>query len=116
VSFILRWLDLRRQRRPVGLRPHGEVAVSASCEDTATRVRRAVADVLGAHVTSDDGRTIEIAFGLVRSERLRCTLSPIDERQTHVRVEAVYPPGSPAPERSLSVDALLAALGRDDVI
>ncbi len=116
MSFILRWLDLRRQRRPVGLRPHGEVTVSANCEETATRVRRAVADVLGAHVTSDDGQTIEVAFGLVRSERLRCALTPIDERRTQVRVEAVYSPGSPAPERSLPVDALLAALGRNDVI
>ncbi|HEY1681579.1 MAG TPA: hypothetical protein VGF98_08095 [Candidatus Tumulicola sp.] len=116
MSFILRWLDLRRQRRPVGLRPHGEVTVSATCEDTATRVRRAVADVLGAHVTSDDGQTIEVAFGLVRSERLRCSLSSTEERQTRVRVEAVYPPGSPAPERSLSVDALLTALGRDERI
>jgi hypothetical protein len=114
VSFILRWLDLRRQRRPVGLRPHGEVTVSANFEDTASRVRTAVADVLGAHVTFDDGQTIEVAFGLVRSERLRCSLSPIDERQTHARVEAVYPPGSPAPERSLSVETLLAALGRNE--
>lgn len=114
MSFILRWLDLRRQRRPVGLRPHGEVTVSAGCEDTATRVRRAVADVLGAHVTSDDGHTIEVAFGLVRSERLRCTLNSIDERQTQVRVEAVYAPGSPVPERSLPVDALLTALGNNE--
>jgi hypothetical protein len=114
VSFILRWLDLRRQRRSVGLRPHGEVTVFANCEVTATRVRRAVADVLGAHVTSDDGQTIEVAFGLVRSERLRCSLSSIDEQRTQVRVEAVYPPGSPVPERSLSVDALLTALGGNE--
>jgi hypothetical protein len=113
VSFIARWLDLRKQRRPVGLRPHRETVVAAGCEEVAERVRRAIADVLGAHVTSDDGHTIEAAFGLVQSERIRCSLTPLDDRRTQLLVEAVYPPGSAAPARSASVEALVDALARE---
>jgi hypothetical protein len=113
MSFIARWLDLRKQRRAVGLRPHGEVSIDYTVAQSAERVRRAIADVLGAHVSYDDGATIEAAFGLVQSERIRCSISAIDEHRSHVRAEAVYPPGRAAPERSAAVDALLAALARD---
>ncbi|HEY1428368.1 MAG TPA: hypothetical protein VGF18_02265 [Candidatus Tumulicola sp.] len=112
MSFIARWLDLRKQRRPVGLRPHGEIAVPVSLEVAARRVRAAVSDVLGAHVSYDDGGTIEAAFGLVQSERVRCSLSAVDAETTSVRVEAIYPPGREIPQRSNSVDAMLSALGR----
>jgi hypothetical protein len=113
VSFIARWLDLRKQRRPVGLRPHGEVTIDCPASEAAVRVRRAIADVLGAHVAYDDDGTIEAAFGLVQSERIRCTIDSLDERRSNVRAEAIYPPGRDVPERSASVDALLAALTRD---
>jgi hypothetical protein len=113
MSFIARWLDLRKQRRPVGLRPHGEVEIAASVEEAARRVRSAVADVLGAHVSSDDGQTIDAAFGLVQSERIRCTLVANGAAATVVRVEAIYPPGRDIPERSNAVDAMLDALARD---
>ncbi|HEY3674903.1 MAG TPA: hypothetical protein VGK84_02830 [Candidatus Tumulicola sp.] len=113
MSFIARWLDLRKQRRRVGLRPHGEVSIECTVPEAADRVRRAIADVLGAHVSHDDGASIEAAFGLVQSERIRISINAIDERRSDVRAEAIYPPGRPVPERSAAVDALLAALARD---
>jgi hypothetical protein len=113
MSFIARWLNLRSQRRPVGLRPHGEVSIDRPAIEAAQRVRRAIADVLGAHVSYDDGTTIEAAFGLVQSERIRCSVSPIGESRSQVRAEAIFPPGRDAPQRSTAVDALLAAVARD---
>jgi hypothetical protein len=113
MSFIARWLDLRKQRRQVGLRPHGEVSIDCTAHEAAERVRRTIADVLGAHVSYDDGNTIEAAFGLVQSERIRCSVNAVDESRSHVRAEAIYPPGRAIPERSAAVDALLAALSRD---
>ena len=54
-------------------------------------VLRAVEGVLGAYVAIDDrrGGSIEAAFGLVNSERVRCTLTRVGDANTAVRIEAL---------------------------
>jgi len=68
--------------------------------------------VLGATILAEDpaGGYIEAGFGLVNSERVRCSLSRIDAARTAVRIEALFPAGVEVPETSRNVDALAAAL------
>lgn len=108
MSFIARWLNLGKDRQPVGLRPHRDVEVAARFDVAYDRVLRAVEDALGATVSVDDRRagTIEAAFGLVDNERVRCTLEPFGDERTRVRVEAYFPVGSRPRVRSRAVDAL----------
>jgi hypothetical protein len=108
MSFIARWLNLARDRRRVGLRPHRDVNLTLEYDAAYERVLRAVEGVLGAHVAIDDrpGGSIEAAFGLVNNERVRCTLTRVDDANTAVRVEAFYPAGAAVHERSLAVDAM----------
>jgi hypothetical protein len=108
MSFILRWLGFGKSSSRIGLRPHRDVQLGRRYDDAYDRVLDAMVRVLGANVTLDDrsGRTIEAAFGLVNNERIRCTLWSIDDVQTLVKIEALFPAGSEIPERSRAVDAL----------
>jgi hypothetical protein len=108
MSFIARWLNLASDRRRVGLRPHRDVNLTLEYDAAYERVLRAVEGVLGAYVAIDDrrGGSIEAAFGLVNNERVRCTLTRVDDANTAVRVEAFYPAGATVHERSLAVDAM----------
>jgi hypothetical protein len=108
MSFIARWLNLANDRRKVGLRPHRDVALAAGYDAAYDSVLRAFELALGAYVAIDDrrGGLAEAAFGLVNSERVRCTLSRIDDTNTAVRIEAFFPAGASVHERSLAVDAL----------
>ncbi|HEY1654137.1 MAG TPA: hypothetical protein VGF86_03380 [Candidatus Tumulicola sp.] len=112
MSFLRRWLDLAKDRKRVGLRPHRDVIVDAPYEAAYDRVLEAAEFVLGASVASRDrgSGTIEASFGLVNSERVRCTLQSIDDRRTAIRVEAFFPAGAAPRERSLAVEALADAL------
>ena len=112
MSFLLRWLDLKRDRKDVGLRPHREFVVPLPYDRAYEHVLQAIDRTLGAHVAVDDrsGGTIEAAFGLVNSERVRCTLRAAGPH-TEIRIEAFFPAGG-SRGRSEAVDALAAALQR----
>lgn len=114
MSFLLRWLDLKRDRKEVGLHPHREIVVRLPYDRAYERVLEAIDRTLGAHVALDDrrGGTIEAAFGLVNSERVRCTLCAAGPESTQIRMEAFFPAGSTR-RRSEAVEALAAALERD---
>jgi hypothetical protein len=72
---------------------------------------------LGANVYVDDpqGRLMEAGFGLVRSERIRCTFEPSGPASTRVRIEALFPAGAEIPERSAAVEALAQAISSNPV-
>ena len=108
MSFIARWLNLAKDRRRVGLRPHSDVVLAAGYDAAYDSVLSAIELALGAYVAIDDrrGGLIEAAFGLVNNERVRCTLSRIDDSNTSVRIEAFFPAGASVRERSRAVDAL----------
>ena len=108
MSFIARWLNLARERRSVGLRPHRDVLVAADYHGTFDRVMRGIDGILGAYVSAQDREagTIEAAFGLVNNERVRVTLQRESGAETRVRIEAYFPAGSSVREHSLAVDAL----------
>jgi hypothetical protein len=114
MSFLVRWLNLARDRRPVGLRPHRDVVVEADFDATFDRVLRGMDGVLGAYVAAQDrdAGTIEAAFGLVNNERVRCTLQRTSGARTDVRIEAYFPAGSSVREHSRAVDALADYLER----
>ncbi|HKU80706.1 MAG TPA: hypothetical protein VJP76_00950 [Candidatus Tumulicola sp.] len=113
MSFLLRWLDLKRDRRAVGLRPHRDLVLAVAYDRAYDRVLAAVDATLGAHVALDDrpGGTIEAAFGLINSERVRCTLHARDAGTTEIRIEAFFAAGTSRP-RSEAVDALADELAR----
>jgi hypothetical protein len=108
MSFIARWLNLAKNRQKVGLRPHRDVELGAGYEAAFDRVLRAIELALGANVATCDrrGGLVEAAFGLVNSERVRCTLRRIDHSRTAVRIEAFFPAGASVHDRSRAVDAL----------
>jgi hypothetical protein len=112
MSFIVRWLGLEKRGARVGLRPHRDLELELDYADAYARCRDAIDRVLGASVAIDDpaGGLIEAAFGLVNSERLRCTVSRVDAGRTAVRIEAFFPAGTDVPEKSRNVDALADAL------
>jgi hypothetical protein len=110
VSFLRRWFGVEKKR--VGLRPHRDLQLSEGIDAAHARVLAAIEVTLGANVTVDDrsGGTIEAAFGLVNSERIRCTFDAGEAAGTQVRIEAFYPAAAEVPERSRAVEALYAAL------
>ncbi len=105
MSFIARWLNLGKERKPIGLRPHREVDVDAGYDEAYRRVLTGIETALGANASADAGG-IEAAFGLVNNERLRCTLERAGESRTRVCVEAYFPAGSSVREYSRAVDVL----------
>ncbi|HEY5426135.1 MAG TPA: hypothetical protein VIJ77_06245 [Candidatus Tumulicola sp.] len=115
MSFFFRWLNLSKDRQRVGLRPHRDLELPDGYEAAYDRVLRAIELVLGASIATDErrGGTIEAAFGLVNNERVRCTLRPIDDSHTAVRVEAFFPAGATVRDRSMAVEALADRLVRD---
>ena len=112
MKFLTRWLGFERPGARVGLRPHRDVELPLDFGAAHARCRAAIDTVLGATVFVDDEKTgfIEAGFGLVNSERLRCTLSPIDAGHTAIRIEAFLPAGVDVPATSRNVDALADAL------
>ncbi len=106
MSFIARWLNLVKERKPIGLRPHRVVEIDAGYDDARDRVLRGIEVALGANAITDRSEAIEAAFGLVNNERVRCTLERAGETCTRVRVEAYFPAGSSVRERSHAVDVL----------
>ncbi|MBV8117441.1 MAG: hypothetical protein JOZ01_05660 [Candidatus Eremiobacteraeota bacterium] len=114
MSFIARWLNLAKDRQNVGLRPHRDIVLETGYESAFDRVLRAVDGAIGAYVAVADrrGGTIEAAFGLVNNERVRCTLQPLDETHTTVRIEAFFPATSSVRARSDAVDTLADYLTR----
>jgi hypothetical protein len=112
MKFLTRWLGLEGPGARVGLRPHRDIQVALDSAAAYARCRAAIDAVLGATVFLDDEKTgfIEAGFGLVNSERLRCTLSHIDAGHTAIRIEAFFPAGVDVPATSRNVDALASAL------
>jgi hypothetical protein len=110
MSFILKWLRPETSSR-VGLRPHRDVELGLPYDDAYDRVRSEIDRTLGATVYVDDraGRLIEAGFGLVRSERIRCSFEIADEK-TNVRIEALFPAGATVPEKSAAVETLAQAI------
>jgi len=94
------------------LRPHRDVDLEAPYDAAFERCRAAIEFVLGASILVEDraGGLIEAGFGLVNSERVRCSLAKIDATHTGVRIEALFAAGVEVPESSRNVDALAAAL------
>ena len=116
MKFLTRWLGFERPGARVGLRPHRDVEVPLDFTSAYGRCRAALDGVLGASIFVDDEKTgfIEAGFGLVNSERLRCTLSTIDGARTAIRVEAFFPAGVDVPATSRNVDALADALASSE--
>lgn len=114
MSFILTWLGLRRSAPSVGLRPHRDVELPVDYDAAYASVLSAIELTLGANVTIDDRRAgfIEAAFGLVNSERVRCTFERVGASHTRVRVEAFFPAGAMVQSHSRAVDALADTLAR----
>ncbi len=112
MKFLTRWLGLEHPGARVGLRPHRDVDLPLDFAAAFARCRAAIDGVLGATIFVDDEKTgfIEAGFGLVNSERLRCTLSRIDAGHTSIRIEAFFPAGVDVPATSRNVDALADAL------
>jgi len=107
-------LGLERRPARVGLRPHRDVDLETSYDDAFERCRAAIEFVLGASILREDraGGLIEAGFGLVNSERVRCSLTSVDAARTGVRIEALFAAGVDVPESSRNVDALAAALAQ----
>lgn len=108
MSFLLKWLGLARPPSQVGLRPHRDVTLMASCDTAYDRVVDAMTTLLGANIYRAD-RTehrIEVGFGLVNSERICVAIEPDGQAQSIVRIEARFPAASAAATTSRSVDAL----------
>lgn len=114
MSFLARWL-FGKPSATAGLRPHRDVMLALGYGDAYARVLESIELALGAYVAVDDRKTgfIEAAFGLVNSERVRCTLQPIDDDRTSVRIEAFFPAGAQVRETSQAVDALADMLEHD---
>jgi len=113
--MILRWLGLGKPRPSVGLRPHRDVELPLDFDAAYARVLCAIELTLGANVTIDDRPTglLEAAFGLVNSERVRCTFERVDGSHTRVGIEAIFPAGADVQSRSRAVDALADTLERE---
>jgi hypothetical protein len=114
MSFIMRWLGFAKPKPAVGLRPHRDVDLTLDYDAAHARVLSAIELTLGANVTIDDRRAgfVEAAFGIVNSERVRCTIERVDASKTHVRIEAFFPAGAIVQSNSRAVDALADALER----
>ncbi|MGA8535470.1 MAG: hypothetical protein WB615_15280 [Candidatus Tumulicola sp.] len=108
MSFIARWLNLAKDRQKVGLRPHRDVELAAGYDAAYDCVLRAAEGAIGANVAVDDrrGGLVELAFGVVNSERVRCTLRRVDDAHVAIRIEAFFPAGAAVRDRSPAVDAL----------
>jgi hypothetical protein len=113
-NFILKWLGLGKPAPAIGLRPHRDLDLPLDYDAAYARVLSAIELTLGANVTIDDRRAgfVEAAFGLVNSERVRCTLERVDASNTRVRIEAFFPAGAAVPAQSRAVDALADTLER----
>jgi hypothetical protein len=114
MSFILRWLGFAKPAPAIGLRPHRDVELPVDYDTAYARVQSAVELTLGANVTIDDRRAgfLEAAFGLVNSERVRCSFDRVEESHTRVRIEAFFPAGAAVQPHSRAVDALADTLER----
>jgi hypothetical protein len=112
--FLLRWLGFGKPAPAIGLRPHRDVELPVDYDAAYARVLSAVELTLGANVTIDDRRAgfLEAAFGVVNSERVRCSFERIDAACTRVRIEAFFPAGANVQSRSRAVDALADTLER----
>jgi hypothetical protein len=112
MSFIMKWLGFGRAAPVVGLRPHRDVELPIDFDSAYARVKSGIELTLGANIIRDDPQSgaIEGAFGLVNSERVRCTLERIDAAHTRVRVEAFFPAGAQVQSHSRAVDALADTL------
>ncbi|MGR4064210.1 MAG: hypothetical protein ACLQPV_02035 [Vulcanimicrobiaceae bacterium] len=115
MTFLLQWLGLRGERPSVRLRPRREVVLDIGFEEAYRACLTEIERTLAANVyLSDPARGIaEAGFGLVRSERIRCTVTPGEDGRTRVSVEAIPPAGVEPPDRSHNVDALADALARN---
>jgi hypothetical protein len=115
MSFILKWLRPETSSR-IGLRPHRDVELAMPYDEAYDRVRSEIDATLGATVYIDDraGKLIEAGFGLVRSERIRCSFE-IGDGATNIRIEAFFAAGAAVPERSAAVDALAQSIASKPV-
>ncbi len=114
MSFIMKWLGFGKPAPTIGLRPHREVELAVDYDTAYARVLSAVDLTLGANVTIDDRRTgfLEAAFGLVNSERVRCSFERVDASRTRVRIEAFFAAAANVQSHSRAVDALADTLER----
>lgn len=112
MKFLTRWLGLEPPGARVGLRPHRNIELATNYERAYAMCRDAIVRILGATISIDDEKDglIEGAFGLVNSERLRCTLTRVDDATTAIRIEAIFAAGVEVPKTSRNVEALAAAL------
>ncbi|HZY98220.1 MAG TPA: hypothetical protein VFE36_01470 [Candidatus Baltobacteraceae bacterium] len=112
MTFLLKWLGLGKPAPAVGLRPHRDVDLPLDYDAAFARVLSKIELTLGGNITIDDRRTgfLEVAFGLVNSERVRCTFERTDDSHTRVRIEAFFPAGAMIQTQSRAVDALADTL------
>lgn len=111
MSFLLKWLKPETSHK-ISLRPRQDVTLEIAYDDAYANTKTAIEQTLGANVTIDDKSThlIEASFGLVNSERIRCTFDCKTESTTTIRIEALFPAGANIPKESRAVEALAEAL------
>lgn len=89
MKFLRDWL---RVERPAGVALHAAqtIELDRSRDDVFAQCVRGIENVLGGIIrTRDEQRgVIEATFGLIDSERLTCTLEPLDERRTRAVIES----------------------------
>ncbi|HEY8298066.1 MAG TPA: hypothetical protein VIG32_08610 [Candidatus Baltobacteraceae bacterium] len=114
MSFILKWL---RIEKPSGasLRPSRVVEVPRAYDAAFDRCVDGIERVLGGVVRESDraAGTVEATFGLTFSERLTCSLDPLDAQRTRARIESRRGAQPQARVRSDYVDRLAEYLTND---
>jgi hypothetical protein len=89
MKFLREWL--RVQRPPgVALHPSQTVELASPLDAVFALCVRGIEDVLGGVVREGDAERgrVEATFGLVDSERLTCTLEPLEAQHTRVIIES----------------------------
>ncbi|HET9097588.1 MAG TPA: hypothetical protein VFN37_13080 [Candidatus Baltobacteraceae bacterium] len=89
MKFLRNWL---RVERPPGVALHATQTLELECpyDEVFAQCVRGIEDFLGGVVRTRDSQrgSIEATFGLIDSERLTCSLAPIDSERTRVIIES----------------------------
>lgn len=89
MKFIRTWLHVER---PPGVALHAAqtLELDRAHDEVFAQCVRGIEDVLGGAVRTSDreGGSIEATFGLIDSERLTCSIVPLDRGRTRVVIES----------------------------
>ncbi|GAC1655700.1 MAG: hypothetical protein NVS9B12_06920 [Vulcanimicrobiaceae bacterium] len=109
MKFLLKWLGLSVEKTPgISVRPTRTFPVALGLAACFGRCVEGLEDVLGAQVRELDEQRgiVEASFGLMFSERIACSMRPIDETNTEVSLESRRIAASSLPKDSAVLDRL----------